>query len=147
MNAQDAILAAVIATLQAAPALAGVLIEEDIQADELPTEVAKALLVSVELSAPELTRLSGAPVDWSTTIRIDCVVRNDSRTPQGRPSWLLYADAFAALMQTPELGGLAMALDCTLARTDRETAATRIGAVNSYWRVRHRTAYTTTTPA
>ena len=147
MNAQDTILSAIVARLQAAPALSGVQIEEDIEADQLAEDVQRALIVSIELSSPELSRISGQPLDWTTTVRIDCVCRSDRRTPQGRPSWLLYADTFATLMQDPELGGLVMSVECTLARTDREAAASRIGAVNSYWRVRYRTPYATTTLA
>lgn len=139
-TAHDAIAAYILAQLRAAPALAGVLIEEDIEADELAEDVAQAILVSIEQSAPDLVRISGQPLDWQTTIRIDVAVRGDTRQAGVRASWARFADVFALLMANPELGGLAMAVDCVLTRTDREVHAQRIGAINSFWRVRHRTA-------
>jgi hypothetical protein len=138
--AQDAIHAAMLATLQAAPALAGVAVVEDADYTTTPPEVDKTVAVWVEGSVPDTTYISGHPIDWQTTIRIDCVCRFDTRTAGSRPTWLLYADVFKALMANPTLGDLAMQVTPGQARVDRELASTTIGAINSVWLVRHRSA-------
>lgn len=136
--AQDAIHAAVLAALRAAPALAGVDVVEDVDYTTAPPEVDKTVSVWVDSSTPSTQYLSGHPIDWETTLRVDCLCRRDNRSAGARPSWLLYADVFATLMADPTLGGLAMAIEPGPARVDRDTAATDLGAINSFWRVRHR---------
>ena len=68
---------AVVAALQAAPALAGVPVYSN-PVRELPAQVASAVVVTLRRSAAQRPTLHA--MDWATTLQIDCMARAPSAT-------------------------------------------------------------------
>lgn len=145
--AQDAIVAAVLATLRAASSLAGVNVLEDIETDGLPEAFTQAVVVGLARSSLQEITLSGAPLDWVTLVRVDCIARDDKRSPStGRPSMALVNTVHAALMADPSLGNLVQTLDLTALQPDVERYDTRLGCLAAVYQCRHRTAWNDLTP-
>jgi hypothetical protein len=134
----DAIVAAIVNTLLASPALAGGLVDDETNFDELPPSVTEAIRVELLDSLPQ--RTSYGEVDWTSTVRVACACRNDKAGAEGKASSRLGAAAYARLMADRTLGGLAVGIDEPRLSTDLTLLSTRIGVLNLDFPVRHSTA-------
>lgn len=142
MLAHQLLMDALVASLSAAPAIAGGNIQRH-RTRPVADGVAQAVSLRVLGSTPQPLAGMGAPIDWSTRIGIECVGRAgvDSTADQAAGPVLqavhsrLCADAALPaagfdLMPWPELSW------------DQEDTDERIGAVIAIYTVRHRTTPT-----
>lgn len=139
MNGHDALIAAVVAVLSAAPTLA--VVRDESNFDPLPDSVPRAIQVTFMGSDPEMVALSGAPIDWATKVRISCYARRDASTGGERASRALHAQVYQRLMQEPTLGGVVSFIEPPRLRADIDLLDTRIGVLHAEYLVRHRTDF------
>lgn len=133
----DAIIAAIVATLLASPALASGNVDDQTNADELPEGADAAIRVTLSDSQP--TADAYGRIDWLTTVRVACYIRTDKAAADGRPSSLLGAAVYARLMADKTLGGLARSIGPPRISTDIATLSTRGGVQYLDFPVRHTT--------
>jgi hypothetical protein len=133
----DAVVAAIVNALLASPALAGGVVDDETNFDELPTTVNEAIRVTLLDSLPSKTY---GQVSWTSTVRIACGARNDKAGAEGRASSRLAAAVYARLMADQTLGGLAEGIDQPRMRPDLSLLGTRVGVLNLDFPVRHITA-------
>lgn len=141
MNAADAVLAQVKAALAAWPGLTVVLIEEDLDADAFPEDLEEAISLSLVDSQPQqVGPINGHPVDWLSTLVVECYARRDSAVQGGaRASRALHARAYAALMANRALGGVADDIRQPQIVTEGIRRNTRMGCTTGTYPVAHRT--------
>lgn len=137
MNAHDAILSAIVTALKATPALASGHVAEEASFDAQPETVTEAISVAMLGSRPQRMVLSGAPLDWATTVRVSCFARNDVAGAGGRASRALHAQVYQRLMSSPSLGGLARDIEPPALDTDTELLGTRMGVLHADYLVLH----------
>lgn len=151
MNAGDAIVDAVLALLKQAPAVTAGPIGEDVDLATVGETVTEAVSVSLVASDPmSPTVLMGAPVDWITSVQIECYARRDARGAAGRASRALHAKVYARLMAPPQLSAQLAGADVRQPsiRSDQQPLDTRTGTTVGVYPVMHRTqAYTLDNPA
>jgi hypothetical protein len=133
----DAIAAAIVAKLKEAPALAGGTVTDETTFDELPEGVNEGIRVTLLESLP--TNRAYGNVDWSTTIRIACMARDDRAGLQGRATSRIGADVYLRLMAAQTLGGLAERIDEPRIQPDTNYYGTRLGVLNMDFPVRCKT--------
>lgn len=146
MNAHDAIIDAVLDLLQQAPAVTTGTIGEDVEVETLPESTIEAVCVSIVGSDPEAPApLLGAPVDWTTTVQIECYARRDGRGTAGRASRALHARVYQRLMAGNPLGQVIPGADLRQPsiRTDQQVLETRTGVTVGLYPVSHRTGNNT----
>lgn len=134
----DAIVAAIVARLKATANLAGLPITDETTFEELPEGVNEGIRVTLLDSLP-LNRAYGQ-VDWSCTVRVACMARNERAGIQGRSSSRLGANAYLALMAEQTLGGLAASIDEPRIQPDANFYGTRTGVLNLDFPVKCHTA-------
>ena len=143
MNAHDAIVSAIVSALLASPPLAGGRVAEEAAFDALPEGVAQAISVAMVRSLAQAVLVGGgAPIDWRTTVRIQCLARADAAGAGGRASRALHAQVYARLMADPTLGGLAGFIEPPALASDTELLGSRLGALTADYVVSHRTSAT-----
>jgi hypothetical protein len=151
VNAFDALIDAVLALLQQAPAITAGPIGEDVDLDTLGETVTEAISVSLVGSDPQQpTVLLGAPVDWTTTVQVECYARRDGRGPAGRASRALSAAVYQRLMAGNPIGQVIVGADVQAPslRTERQLLDTRTGITTALYPVSHRTVgHTFNSPA
>lgn len=136
---QDAITAAVVAALKAAPALAGVSVYEDDEFDGLPEDVSTALVVSFTGSRAAEIVASGLPNVWTTHLLITSVCRVNTRGANGRPAHVQANRAHEALAADAALAALVMTFDLQHIRpADPQRWDTRLGALDLAYVATHR---------
>lgn len=142
MNAQDAIVQAVLAALRTAPAVTTGLIEEDLDLAAVGDHDAQAVSVSLTGSDPQNpAAILGHPIDWISTLVIECYVRRDTATAlAGRASRSLHALVYQRLMSDPSLAGTADDLRAPSITIDNAVLNTRMGCCTGTYPVLHRTA-------
>ena len=140
MNAHDAVIDAVLKALRLGPAVTNGLIDEDIDADEVPEEAQEVVSVAMAASTPARGAILGHPIDWRTEVAVTCFARSDGRTPAGRASRALHAKVFARLTQDPTLGGVAFYVEEPDITAERDPKDTRLGSCTGIYPVSHRTA-------
>lgn len=140
MNAHDRVIDAILAALRASPAVTVGLIDEDIDLAAIPEACDEAIGVSLTASDPDRTVLRDHPVQWSSTVLVECFARTDGRTTAGRASRQLHQRAYERLMTDPSLGGVLVDLLEPGLTTDPEQADTRLGVTTATYTAVHRTA-------
>lgn len=142
MNAHDAIVQAVLAALRTVPAVTSGPIDEDLDALAIADETTQAISVSLVGSDPQNpAAIFGHPVDWISTLVVECYARRDSAVVlTGRASRALHAAAYARLMADPTLGGVADDLREPSIAIDNAVLDTRMGCCTGTYPVLHRTA-------
>lgn len=134
----DSIVAAIIALLQAAPALDSIAIGDDPSFEEQGQGADAAIRVTLMDSLPQ-NRAYGV-VTWSSTVRVACMARDDRPDATlGRLSSQLAAAAYAALMADQTLGGLAKGIDEPRLQPDLTYLGTRVGVLYLDFPVKHET--------
>lgn len=140
MNAHDAIVGAIVARLLQWPALAGGLVEEELQPGAVPEEAPQAISVRLARSVAQDSRFAGQPIDWQSEVVLECYARGDAAHPTtGRASRALHAAAYARLMQEPTLGGLLSYLVPVAIDIDTEAATGPHGVCIGTYTAQHRT--------
>jgi hypothetical protein len=141
MNAHDAIVDAILARLALAPAVTVGRIEEDIDTEALAETDDEAVSVSLVTSDPQAGEIYGHPVDWVSTVVIECYARRDSRgLSAGRASRALHAAVYARLMADPSLAGTASDVREPQISIEAAQRGTRLGCCTGTYPVWHRTA-------
>jgi hypothetical protein len=140
VNAHDAVIDAVLTTLRLPTPVAAGGVEEDIDVCAMPAEHSESVSVALVGSMPTVVAIQGAPVDWVTTLSIECAARADGRGAAGRASRMLHAAVYARLMAAPTLGGVVNHIGEPQITQDRAQLATRIGLTVGLYTVHHRTA-------
>lgn len=140
MNAHDHIVDAILAALRQSPAVTTGLIDEDIDIAAIPEGCDEAVSVSLTASDPGRSVLRDHPVQWTSTVLLECFARKDGRTLAGRASRALHQRAYERLMQDPSLGGVLIDLLEPGLVTDPEQADTRLGVTTATYTAVHRTA-------
>lgn len=136
---------AVVAALQAAPALAGVPVYSN-PVRELPHQVARAIAVTLVRSAAQRPTLHA--LDWATTLQIDCMARAANATadaataidPLVQAAW-----ATLASLTAPSLGLMDVQLEPAIT-WDFAEGATTIGTATLVLNAVHRTPATQLEP-
>ena len=142
MNAHDAIIDAVLTLLRQSPAVTSGLIGEEVDLASLPEGTQEAVSVSLAGSDPQQPApLLGAPVDWISTVQIECYARRDERTASGRASRELHARVYARLMSGTVLATAVPGADLRqpTIRSDDQPMGTRTGITVGLYPVLHRT--------
>lgn len=143
MTGQDTIVASILTLLTTAMP-AGVLVGESVDFDAMPDGTDRAVEVTLLASAPSQPYAGyTAPREWANRVRITCAARNDGRVAgQGRPSQNLLALVDAAIVATPDLGGLLQEpLQLADTRPDQQRSDTRLGVVDALYTCKHQTAW------
>jgi hypothetical protein len=138
VNAHDQVIDAILAALQAEPAIAaGNVFEEELR--RKPETMDEYVVVRFAGSSPRRVAIRGAPVDWTSLVTIESHARRDQRTPAGRASRRLAAQVYARLMTDPTLSGVVLAIEEPRLDTDSEQLDTELGCVIAQYPVLHRT--------
>ena len=133
----DAVAAAIVAKLKEAPALAGGVVTDETNFDELPENVNEGIRVTLLDSLPIAQY---GTTTWRSTIRVACMARDDRAGIQGRATSRLGADVYLRLMADTKLGGLADSIEQPRIAPDANYYGTRLGVLNLDFPVRHLTA-------
>lgn len=139
-NAHDGIIGAMIAALQAAPAVTAGTIAEDIDAATMPEDETERVVVVMAQSVGDRGAILGNPVDWRTDIDLQCTARADGRVAGVRASRALHARCYARIMSDPTLGDAAMDVLGPTLHTENLFADTRVGTTVGTYTVLHRTS-------
>lgn len=138
ITAFDTLLDSALAVLKDGMPLAGGRVFEGIDIAEIPAECESALVISLGRTTSARNYAgSGSPVQWQVPLRISAFVRDNGRTPAGRPVWALAQDAHTRVMRS-DIG--TQVLQHTLA-PDTELGATRMGVVDLVYVVQVDTGY------
>lgn len=132
----DAVVAAIVAKLLEAPAIAAGQVDDETDFDELPDTVTQAVRVTLLDSLP-LSKYG--LVEWTSTIRIACMARDDRATTDGRPSMQVAAAVYARLMADQTLGNVIKRIDEPRLQPDMQFYRNRIGVHNLDFPVKHET--------
>lgn len=138
MNAHSAVVAAVIAQLQQAPAIASGNVYRG-RLRPVATGAAQAVVVRFGDSDPQRGAIRGAPIDWGTTVVVECYARAGAAESGDEAALALHADVYARLMSDPTLGGAAGDLAPPRLALDETELAETLGCVNAAYLVQHRT--------
>lgn len=117
-------------TLLAAPVLA----DGNVVANRrrpMPATVARQIFVYLEDSQPTRGQIAGAPFDWRTRIRVECLARDDGPIDADTAADALAVQVYARVMADTTLANLALdvepqAIACTGDEADTALAATQI---------------------
>ena len=142
MNAHEQVVAAVAARLKAMPAIA-VTVE---RGRRRPMDLSSMTMVGVYFggSLPQRGTIKGAPIDWLTSVRFDCVARGATGVSGDAAALALHAKVWNRLFEDPQLGGLVQDMESeAIAPSDEEQLDTAIGCVTGGVLLRHRTASNT----
>ncbi len=137
MTRFDAITAAIVAKLLESPALAGGTVTDETTFDELPDGVDEGIRVTLLESLP-INRSYGG-VNWTSTVRVACLARDDRASVDGRRTSQLGAAVYSRLMAAQTLGGLAEGIDEPRIQPDTNYYRDRVGVLNLDFPVKFRT--------
>jgi hypothetical protein len=103
--------------------------------------------VAVEGSEPERAGITGAPVDWTTALRVDCLLRFGLQNPRPHEDITqLFAEIYAALLGDAALAALALDVLPGPATWDYADEELQSAVVQAQFVVRHRTHFRTLVP-
>lgn len=147
-TARDAILAAAIALLQAAPAMADQVLEDD-DADDLDEGITSAIKVALlpsTVDTPDTASQVGC--DARTPLRIDAYCRNDTPGAGGlRPTSALLQQAHARIRLIEQDGSLAIhTIDLSGLGVDHSRVNARRRAQSAIYDITHRISIDTLKP-
>lgn len=137
-SAHMALRAAVVQLLLAPPAMAGGRVVAN-RKRPMAEQDASQVFVYLEESTPERGAINGAPVDWSTRLRIECVARPATPDSAETVADALATQAWTRLQADTTLGGLCGDLASNgIAWTEDESNAT-LSACQLLFTATHRT--------
>lgn len=139
MNAHERLLAAVKARLALAPAIA----QSVERGRRRPVDLGIDTAIGVYFggSVPQRGSIEGAPIDWTTSVRFDCLARGRDGTSGDEAALALHAAAWGRIFGDAQLGGLVMDMEPgAIAPSDEEQLDTAIGCITGTVLLTHRTA-------
>jgi len=132
------IVSAVIAKLSEAPAVCDVIYRARGDVGMVPEQTPRAINVQFERAIADRAGIAGAPVDWNSTISVECFARGLAETGDVAVDPLLEA-VYERLAQDPTLGGLIGDLVAVGIEADNTTQGTKTGWVRITYVADHRT--------
>jgi hypothetical protein len=130
---------AMVALLTGAPALAGIAIVAN-RRRPMPQAVDRQIFVYLEDSMATRGEIKGAPFDWSTRVRIECVARDTAGANADVNADALQAAVYAALQANVTLSGLAFDTEPKALAWTEDEADTTVSACQAIYSVWHQTA-------
>ena len=130
---------AVVALLSAAPALSGIPIVAN-RRRPMPQAVDRQVFVYLEDSLSTRGAMHGAPFEWATRIRVECVARDTAGANADVNADALQAAVYAALLSNVTLSGLAFDADPKALAWTEDEADTTVSACQAIYSVWHQTA-------
>lgn len=141
-DAHNAVVQAVISTLLATPALASGNIYRG-RRRAISKNVELGIAVRFGASDPSRGAIKGAPIDWTTTVLVECYARTTGTESADEAALALHADAYARLNTDPSLGGVVDDLLPPSLDVSEEDRDEQLGCVIAGYQLRHRTAENT----
>ena len=111
----------------------------------LPTGRAAQIHVTIEQSEPEIGILTGAPVDWTTTLQLQVLARAIDGTAAEDLADQLWTEAYARIAADATLGGSVQMFTPQSMYLDQDEADTAVVRLTWSFTVQHRTASNTIT--
>lgn len=136
------IVGTIVSTLSAATAVSSQIYRARMR--PMAAQHTDAVVVRILSATPERMELSGAPIDFTTQIAVECYARSATTTPDLAADTLL-ANVYAKLMADPSLGGTVMDLNLTGIDYDFDADADNTVCITLMLQVRHRASSTTLT--
>ena len=130
------IVSAVIAQLSAPPAVCEKIYRSS--SSIVPDQVDRAINVEFNRALPQLSTIAGAPIDWNSTISVECLARSMSESGDLAVDPLMFA-VFERLAQDPTLGGLIGDLAVVGVEADNSVEGKKTGWVRITYVADHRT--------
>ena len=134
------IVSAVIAQLSAAPAVCEKIYRSS--SSVVPEQVDRAVNVEFNRALPQLDTIAGAPIDWNSTISVECLARSMTESGDLAVDPLMFA-VFERLAQDPTLGGVVGDLTVVGVEADNSVEGKKTGWVRITYVADHRTKNTT----
>lgn len=136
-TAFSSIVGAIVAKLQQAPAASQQVYRTRLR--PLASQHSDAVVVRLVSSMPSMGAITGAPVDWITSIAVECYARTTITTPDQAVDSLLAA-AFAKVMSDTTLGGLCGDLFPAGVTADFDADGEQTACITLHLEVQHRTS-------
>lgn len=136
-TAFSSIVGAMVAALETAPAVSNQVYRTRLR--PLAKQHSDAAVVRFVSSQPSMGAITGAPVDWVTSIAVECYARTTTTTPDQAVDNLLAA-IFAKLMSDTTLGGLCADLFPTDVMAEFDTDGEQTACITLHLEVHHRTS-------
>ena len=127
---------AVAALLQASPALAGGRVFEN-RDYKLAADAASGVWVYRDDSTPDRGTITGAPIDWTTRVRVVVKARTSGGISAETAADMLATEAYARIMGQPHLGGLASDLAAGSINWQQDDADTAVALCELEFFVKH----------
>lgn len=132
-----AIVGALVASLQAAPAVSANVYRARLRA--VPELVRSALVVRLQSSEADSNTLAGSPIDFTTRVAVECYAKSSTLSADLAVDDLLQA-AYTRLMTDPSLGGTVMDINLTGVQFDFDADAEQLACATLTLEVLHRTS-------
>lgn len=140
MTVFASIAGAIKTVLDAAPAVSTVV--ERTRLHPLPETQLDAVVIRIDSSTPERFAILNGPINWDTTIAIECYARSATQTADVAVDALL-AKVYARLAANPTLGGLVMDSFPESMNYNFDGQAEHFACVTLMLRISHRTSLQT----
>ena len=131
------IVGAMVAKLGAAPAVSSQVYRARLR--PLAQQHSDAVVVRLLSATPSMGAIAGGPVDWVTSVAVECYARTTSTTPDVAVDSLLGA-VYAKLMSDTTLGGLCADLFPADAMADFDADGEQTACITLQFEVHHRTS-------
>lgn len=106
----------------------------------MPASVTRQIFVYLQDSLPERGAIRGAPIDWRTTIRVECLARDDGPVDADTAADALAVEVYARLLADMSLGGRAYDLEPSAMGCTGDEADATLSATQFLFAVSHTTA-------
>lgn len=136
-TAFSSIVAAVIAALEAEPAVCGTIYRA--RERVVPEQADKAINVQFENALPSRGAMRGAPVDWSTRVTVECFARSVLESG-GLAVDPLFQAVYERLAADSTLGGVASDVEIQGIEAENTNEGKKTGWVRLTYIVQHRTS-------
>jgi hypothetical protein len=133
------VVAAVIATLSAAPPVCDADNIYRARTREMPEQIDQAVSVQFEGAMPDNGTIHGAPVDWASKVTVDCFGRSLKDTGDIAVDPLFQA-VYERLAQDATLGGLVANLSVVGIEAENSAEGKKTGWVRLTYIAEHRTS-------
>lgn len=133
---------AMVAVLLADPPLAGGNVSANRRIPMARQDNAK-VFVYLESAVGDRGAIRGAPIDWNTLVRTECVARDVPGTTADDAADALAVQVFDRLSADIGLGGLLQDLYATGMEWGEEEADTTVATCQLQWAAQHRTQFNT----
>lgn len=106
----------------------------------MPAAVDRQIFVYLQDSVPSRGAIKGAPIDWRTTIRVECLARDAGPVDADSVADALAVQVYGRVLADPSIGGLAYDAEPTAMGTTGDEADSSLSATQFLFTVWHTTA-------